>query len=117
LNIAKLRKKLGYTQAKLAELSETESNTISRYETGKLTPSAPMLGKIAKALGTTVDILLNGPVVNELRINFVWEVEDMDILNIGSNEFNFGFRGDDVGVSWIGRRCGSDEMPICNQSP
>jgi putative transcriptional regulator len=47
--IKKLRKSLGYTQAKLAEEIGITANTIARYERDELKPSPPVL-KLLKLL-------------------------------------------------------------------
>lgn len=47
--IKKLRKALGYTQAKLAEEIGITANTIARYERDELKPSPPVL-KLLKLL-------------------------------------------------------------------
>ncbi len=48
--IKELRKKKGYSQSKLAELSGTTQNTISSLETGQYSPSAYLSGLICIAL-------------------------------------------------------------------
>lgn len=47
--IKKLRKALGYTQARLAEEIGITPNTVARYERGELNPSPPVL-KLLKLL-------------------------------------------------------------------
>jgi putative transcriptional regulator len=47
--IKELRKKLGYTQARLAEEVGVTANTIARYERDELKPSPPVL-KLLKLL-------------------------------------------------------------------
>jgi hypothetical protein len=59
-------------------------------------PPIEIQRQICERYGCTLDELLNGPAKNELKIEFVWEVEDMDVANIESNKFNYGFRGNDV---------------------
>ena len=48
--IRELRKRLGYTQAKLAEEVGVTPNTIARYEREELRPSPPVL-KLFRLLG------------------------------------------------------------------
>ena len=40
--IKRLRKELGYTQARLAEEVGVTANTVARYERGELSPSPPV---------------------------------------------------------------------------
>ena len=60
-NIKKYRKKRGISQDKLSKLAEVTYNTIIKIESGAtLNPRVETLRLIAKALGVTVDNLLNG---------------------------------------------------------
>lgn len=59
LRVRRLRVAAGLTQAQLAERVEAANETISRIERGKLAPSVDLLGKIAKAVGTTIDDVLS----------------------------------------------------------
>jgi transcriptional regulator with XRE-family HTH domain len=90
------RKKVGLSQKQLAELTGISEMSIRRYESGERDPRASDIKKLAETLGVTDAALLNGPVKNELKIEFIWEVEDMDVANIESNKFYCGFRGNDV---------------------
>ncbi|OGE84041.1 MAG: hypothetical protein A3B10_04240 [Candidatus Doudnabacteria bacterium RIFCSPLOWO2_01_FULL_44_21] len=59
-NIKKYRKKKGISQDKLSKLAEVTYNTIIKIESGAtLNPRVETLNAIAKALGVTVDNLLN----------------------------------------------------------
>jgi len=49
-NMKAYRSKLGYSQAKLADLIDTATNYIAQIENGKRFPTDTMLEKIAKAL-------------------------------------------------------------------
>lgn len=49
--IAELRKKLGLTQARLAEMVEVEQPTVQRWESGKREPDFEALQRLADALG------------------------------------------------------------------
>jgi transcriptional regulator with XRE-family HTH domain len=60
-NIKKYRKKKGVSQDKLSKLAGVTYNTIIKIESGAtLNPRVDTLRLIAKALGVTVDSLLNG---------------------------------------------------------
>lgn len=50
-NIKRMRKKLGYSQMRLSELSSLSSSFIAEIETGRKFPSSSTLQKIADALG------------------------------------------------------------------
>ncbi|MDR0301751.1 MAG: helix-turn-helix transcriptional regulator [Treponema sp.] len=49
-NMRAYRKELGYSQAKLAELTNTATNYITQIENGKRFPTDTMLEKIANSL-------------------------------------------------------------------
>jgi transcriptional regulator with XRE-family HTH domain len=53
-----LRESNGYTHQELAYQLEISIGQIWRYEAGKTDPSAHVLGRMAKTLGTTADYLL-----------------------------------------------------------
>lgn len=55
-----IRKSKGLSQAKLAGLVGVHVTQISRYERGDTKPNADAMGKIAQALETTTDFLMNG---------------------------------------------------------
>ena len=57
LNMKIERVKKGFTQEKLAELSEVSTKHITKIEKGKVTPSIYLVYKIAKALEVTIDTL------------------------------------------------------------
>ena len=57
--IRKFRKALGLSQVALEDKSGVPSNTIARLERGEHTASTPVLRKLAKALGVTVNDLLS----------------------------------------------------------
>ena len=94
--LSMLRKQRRLSQIELALAIGVDSNSISRYERGIVKPTVDMAQKFANFFNVSVDELLRGPVKNEFKINFVWEVDDMDVMNIESNEFNVGFRGNDI---------------------
>ncbi len=58
-NIKKLRKIKGFSQEKLARLTDVANNTIIKIETGKnQNPTLDTLRKISKVLGVSVDALI-----------------------------------------------------------
>lgn len=60
--IKKCRKRLGYTQEKLAELADTSSQYVSNIERAVSIPSTEVVMKLAIALNTTPDEFLVGAV-------------------------------------------------------
>lgn len=58
--IIRLRKEKGFSQTELANLVGVSYAQIGRYETKGAQPAAEVLKKIADALCTTSDFLING---------------------------------------------------------
>ncbi|MDF2549694.1 MAG: hypothetical protein K0S07_761 [Chlamydiales bacterium] len=56
--IKQLRKNKGWSQQELAEKIGTDARQISRYETGKITPSIDVVIRIAKIFEVSIDYLL-----------------------------------------------------------
>jgi transcriptional regulator with XRE-family HTH domain len=56
--IRQLRKEAGWSQADLGDKIGTDSQRVSRYETGKITPSLDAIIRIAQALNISIDHLL-----------------------------------------------------------
>lgn len=59
-NMQLLREKKKITQVKLSLIVGVSQQSITYYETNTRTPSLPVALKIAKALGTSVEGLING---------------------------------------------------------
>ncbi len=57
-NVRLTRERRGLTQEDLASAAEIDVSYLSRIERGKANPSVELLGKLAKALGTTPAALL-----------------------------------------------------------
>lgn len=55
-----LRKQHNFTQSELAEKIGLTYVQVGRYEKRGATPSSEVLGKLATALGTSTDYLMNG---------------------------------------------------------
>ena len=60
-NIALFRKRLGFTQAGLAERINYSDKAISKWERGESVPDVVTMAFLAKELGVTVDVLLSDP--------------------------------------------------------
>lgn len=58
-NIKDLREDRDVKQRTLAKVLDIAQNTYSQYETGKIEWTAPILIKLAKFYGTSVDYLLD----------------------------------------------------------
>ena len=59
-NLRRFRKAKGLTQEKLARLADLTNNTIIKIESGKnQNPTLDTLKSISKALGVSVDELIN----------------------------------------------------------
>lgn len=56
--IKELRKERGWSQAELGEKVGTDSQRISRYENGRITPSVDALVRLADVLDASVDYLV-----------------------------------------------------------
>jgi len=59
-NIARLRQRMGMTQASLAEKLYVSNKTVSKWERGMGYPEITQLPSLARLLGTTVDNLIMG---------------------------------------------------------
>lgn len=59
-NMQLLREKKNITQVKLSLMVGVSQQSITYYETNTRTPSLPVAFKIAKALGTSVEGLVDG---------------------------------------------------------
>ncbi|MBO0846563.1 MAG: helix-turn-helix transcriptional regulator [Nocardioides sp.] len=53
-----LRKEHGWSQAELAAKIGGDAAQISRYENGRITPSADVIGRLAEVFDVTTDYLL-----------------------------------------------------------
>ena len=58
-NLARIRKEKGLTQDKLATLSGVPRVSIARYETGKVSPNARILERLANALEVKIDDIVD----------------------------------------------------------
>lgn len=75
--ISFLRKKNGFTQAKLGDIIGVSDKAISKWENGEGLPDVTILPSLAIALNTTVDSILNGgPIPVSRMIKSVGSKED-----------------------------------------
>ncbi len=58
IKIKEIRKRIGITQERLADLIGVSLMTVRRWEWGNTSPSASMLPKLAEALNTSVEYLM-----------------------------------------------------------
>ncbi len=63
--IRELRMARGMTQKELAEAIDLTIESLSRAERGAITPTVQTLGRMARALGTSLDALAEGSAVRE----------------------------------------------------
>jgi transcriptional regulator with XRE-family HTH domain len=56
--IRALRKEAGWSQAELAQRIDVDAGRVSRYESGRITPSADALVRLAESLNVSIDYLL-----------------------------------------------------------
>ena len=59
-NISVYRKKAGMTQEELSEIMNVTSQAVSKWENDLSYPDLECVGRLATALNTTVDALING---------------------------------------------------------
>lgn len=71
------RTQKGLSQNELAKIIEVHVTNISRYERGENKPASGVLGKLASALGTTVDFLMSGS-INDLAQEGISDKELLD---------------------------------------
>ena len=111
--IGELRRKLGLTQAALAEKAGVGVNTIARYERGEMQPSLKNAHVIARVLGCTEAELLSGQARQEFEVKIVMGVKNLPNvagLEIGSNTFLFGVEDDEPQIHLAGKvRIGTPE--------
>ena len=91
--MGELRRKLGLTQAELAERVGVGVNTIARYERGEMEPSLKIAHTIANILGCTEADLLNGSVQKEFDVKIVMGVKSLTGLAgvaLEDNDFIYG---------------------------
>lgn len=74
-----LRKKNGLTQKELGKLVGVEHKVVSKWENNVYLPDIPMLANISKALGVTVDELVNCELVERNEENR--ELEYINFVN------------------------------------
>lgn len=87
--IKQLRKLRNMTQEDLGnQIGGFKKNQISDYESNKITPSADTLQKIGKALGSSLDYLLDEKMKLE-DIKFIPQVKDPELLKMFEIVDNF----------------------------
>ena len=74
--LKRLREEKEFSQQRLADRAGLNKMLISKYETGRSTPSMENLGKIAKALDVTADYLVFDNVPSNGRVEF----KDIELL-------------------------------------
>jgi transcriptional regulator with XRE-family HTH domain len=70
-SIRSARKKIGLTQAALAERIDVHEVTLRNWERGEYQPKTTDFQKLCSALNVTEAELLNGPTSNEVRVEII----------------------------------------------
>lgn len=87
--IQNLRKANFMTQSELASKVETDSATISRWETNRVKPGQKYILKLAKALHTTADYLLGD--TDDPQEHEVSNASDVKLQKISPNSEDYSF--------------------------
>lgn len=101
-----IRQKLGLSQADLEGLTGIDANTFSRYERGVISPSAETALKIARALGVTVDELMDGSSRQEFEVKILMGVKSLAGLagvEVADNSFFYGVQDDKPQIHFAGK--------------
>ncbi|SNY53348.1 DNA-binding transcriptional regulator, XRE-family HTH domain [Arsukibacterium tuosuense] len=77
--IAEHRKSEGLTQAKLSEMMQVEKETLSRIETGKISPSLDRIEQIASLLHRPVYDFFLEPTENDLEHSILEMFQNMNV--------------------------------------
>ena len=70
--ILRLRKEKKITQEQLASMIGISAGAVSKWETGNCTPDISLISPLARALDTSLDILLS----------FQQELSEVEVINI-----------------------------------
>ncbi|EKT84979.1 helix-turn-helix domain-containing protein [Leptospira santarosai] len=86
-NIKRIRKQKGWSQADLAEKTQSTLSHINKLETGKYLPSVDNLIKIANAFDVSLDYLVSEEVGNYEEVNtneksFFQKLKLIDTLDV-----------------------------------
>lgn len=83
--LQELRKREGFSQAKLAELVGVSFMTVRRWECGEVIPRLNEIRRLSEVLHQTIDELLNSSESNKIKITLVY---DWDKMREGSIDMN-----------------------------
>ena len=106
------RRKIGLTQAEVADRTDITEKTIRRWETGEREPRASDIKKLCSVLEVTESELLNGPADNgELKFSFIFDMREVEAMEVRMNEFKVGTGDDDIfGVFRVPKNLSVDEI-------
>ena len=89
--IREQRKKMGYTQTKIQQLTGISSGNLSSIENGAVAPSASALYELSRVLNCSIDYLLTGNssninnsnslILKELELELIKRFRLLDALN------------------------------------
>lgn len=82
-NIRKLRDDWGYTQAKLAELSDISTRYVGQIESGTI-PEMGIIEALARSLGVSVSYLFTDPDKQQMSMAQLLQVaaQNLDVLEL-----------------------------------
>ena len=118
------RKRIGITQAKLAELSGIHPVSIRKYEINRMVPQTPQIDRLAEALGVSSFALAG--IENNIRLETVGDFMGLMIMLIktkivsinGEREENGMINADTVGfvinpfiTNFFGAKAGKTDLP------
>lgn len=79
MRIMERRKKLGFTQESLGEMSNLTTQFVCYAESGRREMKASSISKIAKALGVSTDYILNGFIGDKDRLLLSEKMERLSV--------------------------------------
>ncbi len=90
IKLRELREAKGFTQAALARLADVQLRMFAKYESGEAAPTLPVIAKLAKTLGISVDYLISPNCMDENAIRdkelFAFFL-DIDSMGYGTKLF------------------------------
>ena len=116
--IKKARLRARMKLREVAEAIGVEIRTVQKWESQDSFPRGARIQKLCEVLGCSEAELLNGPAQNELKFNIVWEVNEMNMIDVPNNEVFLCFKPhfnvvagafpDDADPDDIGRRVANE---------
>lgn len=122
-NIAQLKKKLGWSQTRIAEESGLNQASISRYISGKSEPKFTDAAKLARAFGVSMETLLTGEHGEEKFITGATENDEVHNLKAETEKEDYAdeqYFSDSrliplIGWAHAGEAGNYEELPLDSQ--